>query len=408
VKGGERSPTSPFLAVPVPGGARRIAYLPAIPPDSVDSPTWRNEAVAERFMSDLLDKIAVFETHAGQLEQRLADPGATRDRQAYAELARELAGLRRIVEAGASYRSTLREIADAESMLEDPDPEVAEMARSELEGLAERAAELERQLRRLLVPPDPNDERNVILEIRAGTGGDEAALFAGDLFRMYARYAERQGWRVEPLSVSESDGGGVKEMIATVSGDRVFSRLKHERGVHRVQRVPVTESQGRIHTSTATVAVLPEAEEVDVKIDPKDLRIDVFRSSGPGGQSVNTTDSAVRITHLPSELVVQCQDEKSQHKNKARAMKILRSRLLEHERERQAEERADQRRGQVGSGERSEKIRTYNFPQSRVTDHRAGLTLHRLESILEGDLDELLDAVQVQMAAEAEAEVLRG
>jgi peptide chain release factor 1 len=358
-------------------------------------------------MSDLLDKIAVFEKHARQLEEQLAAPSLTRDRKAYAEVARELAGLRPIVEAGASYRSTLSEIADAESMLTDPDPQMVEMARAELESLGQREAELERQMRLLLVPRDPNDEKNAILEIRAGTGGDEAALFAGDLFRMYARYAERCGWKVEPLSVSESDGGGVKEMIATVSGDRVFSRLKHERGVHRVQRVPVTESQGRIHTSTATVAVLPEAEELDVKIDPKDLRIDVYRSSGPGGQSVNTTDSAVRITHLPSELVVQCQDEKSQHKNKARAMKILRSRLLEHERERQAGERADERRGQVGSGERSEKIRTYNFPQSRVTDHRAGFTLHRLESVLEGDLDELLDAVHVQMAAEAEAEALR-
>jgi peptide chain release factor 1 len=358
-------------------------------------------------MSDLLDKIAVFGKHARQLEEQLADPILARDRKAYAEVARELAGLRPIVEAGASYRSTLYEIADAESMLADPDPQMAEMARAELESLGQRKAELERELRLLLVPRDPNDERNVILEIRAGTGGDEAALFAGDLFRMYARYAEKRGWKVEPFSVSESDGGGVKEMIATVSGDRVFSRLKYERGVHRVQRVPVTESQGRIHTSTATVAVLPEAEELDVKIDPKDLRIDVYRSSGPGGQSVNTTDSAVRITHLPSELVVQCQDEKSQHKNKARAMKILRSRLLEHERERQAEERADERRGQVGSGERSEKIRTYNFPQSRVTDHRAGFTLHRLESVLEGDLDELLDAVHVQMATEAEAEALR-
>ncbi len=358
-------------------------------------------------MSDLLDKIAVFEKHARQLEEQLADPSLTRDRNAYAGVARELAGLRQIVEVGASYGSTLSEIADAESMLTDPDPQVAEMARAELEKLGLREAELERQLRLLLVPRDPNDEKNAILEIRAGTGGDEAALFAGDLFRMYARYAERCGWRVEPLSVSESDGGGVKEMIATVSGDRVFSRLKHERGVHRVQRVPVTESQGRIHTSTATVAVLPEAEELDVKIDPKDLRIDVYRSSGPGGQSVNTTDSAVRITHLPTELVVQCQDEKSQHKNKARAMKILRSRLFEHERERLAGERADERRGQVGSGERSEKIRTYNFPQSRLTDHRAGVTLHRLESVLEGDLDELLDAVHVQMAAEAEAQALR-
>ena len=358
-------------------------------------------------MSDLLDKIAVFEKHARQLEEQLADPNLARDRNAYAEVARELAGLRAIVEAGASYRSTLSEIADAESMLKDPDPEMAQMARAELESLGQRQAELESQLRLLLVPRDPNDEKNAILEIRAGTGGDEAALFAGDIFRMYARYAERRGWKVEPLSVSESDGGGVKEMIATVSGDRVFSRLKHERGVHRVQRVPVTESQGRIHTSTATVAVLPEAEELDVRIEPKDLRIDVYRSSGPGGQSVNTTDSAVRITHLPSELVVQCQDEKSQHKNKARAMKILRSRLFEHERERQAGERADERRGQVGSGERSEKIRTYNFPQSRLTDHRAGVTLHRLETVLEGDLDELLDAVHVQMAAAAEAEALR-
>ncbi|MBW1685630.1 MAG: peptide chain release factor 1 [Deltaproteobacteria bacterium] len=358
-------------------------------------------------MSDLLDKIAVFEEHARQLEEQLAAPSLARDRKAYAEVARELAGLRPIVEAGVSYRSTLSEIADAESMLTDPDPQMVEMARAELESLGQREAELERQIRLLLVPRDPNDEKNAILEIRAGTGGDEAALFAGDLFRMYARYAERCGWKVEPLSVSESDGGGVKEVIATVSGDCVFSRLKHERGVHRVQRVPVTESQGRIHTSTATVAVLPEAEELDVRIDPKDLRIDVYRSSGPGGQSVNTTDSAVRITHLPSELVVQCQDEKSQHKNKARAMKILRSRLLEHERERQAGERADERRGQVGSGERSEKIRTYNFPQSRLTDHRAGVTLHCLETILEGDLDALLDAVHVQMAAAAEAEALR-
>jgi peptide chain release factor 1 len=358
-------------------------------------------------MSDLLDKIAVFEEHARQLEEQLAAPSLARDRQAYAEVARELAGLRPIVEAGASYRSTRSEIVDAESMLTDPDPQMVEMARAELESLGQREAELERQMRLLLVPRDPNDEKNAILEIRAGTGGDEAALFAGDLFRMYARYAEKCGWKVEPLSVSESDGGGLKEVIATVSGDRVFSRLKYERGVHRVQRVPVTESQGRIHTSTATVAVLPEAEELDVRIDPKDLRIDVYRSSGPGGQSVNTTDSAVRITHLPSELVVQCQDEKSQHKNKARAMKILRSRLLEHERERQAGERADERRDQVGSGERSEKIRTYNFPQSRLTDHRAGVTLHRLEAVLEGDLDELLDAVHVQMAAAAEAEALR-
>jgi peptide chain release factor 1 len=287
-------------------------------------------------------------------------------------------------------------------MLGDADAEVAELARGELEELTAARAELDQQLRVLMVPRDPNDDKNVILEIRAGTGGDEAALFAADLFRMYSRYAEKQGWKVEPLSVSETDAGGVKELVVTVSGDRVFSRLKHERGVHRVQRVPATESQGRIHTSTATVAVLPEAEEVDLQIEPKDLRVDVYRSSGPGGQSVNTTDSAVRVTHLPTGVVVQCQDEKSQHKNKAQAMKILRARLYEHEQQRLADERADARRGQVGSGERSEKIRTYNFPQSRVTDHRAGVTLHRLEGVIEGELDELLDAVHVYMAAEAE------
>jgi peptide chain release factor 1 len=301
----------------------------------------------------------------------------------------------------------IAEYSEAEALLADPDPEVKEMARAELAGLAERRRELEAQIRALLVPRDPNDEKNVILEIRAGTGGEEAALFAADLLRMYSRYAERRGWKVEPLSVSYTDSGGVKEVIATVSGERVFSRLKHERGVHRVQRVPATESAGRIHTSTVTVAVLPEAEEVDVEIEAKDLRVDVFRSSGPGGQSVNTTDSAVRITHLPSGMVVQCQDEKSQHKNKARALKILRSRLLELEQERLADERASARRAQVGSGERSEKIRTYNFPQSRITDHRAGVTLYQLENVLEGDLDDLLDAVHVHFAAESEAAALQ-
>ena len=311
-----------------------------------------------------------------------------------------------MLEAGARYRRVLSEIGDARGMLGDPDAELMEMARSELVSLEREREALEQELRLLLVPRDPNDDKNVILEIRAGTGGEEAALFAGDLYRMYSRYAEKRGWKVEPLSVSEPGTGGFKEMIATLSGDRVYSRMKHERGVHRVQRVPQTESQGRIHTSTATVAVLPEAEEVDVQVDSKDLRIDVFRSSGPGGQSVNTTDSAVRITHVPTGLVVSCQDEKSQHKNKARAMKILRSRLLEQEQERQAAERASERSGQVGSGERSEKIRTYNYPQSRITDHRAHVTLHRLEAVVEGDLDELLDAVHLQMAVEAEKQAL--
>jgi len=357
-------------------------------------------------MSDLIDKIGVFETRLAELESKLADPVLAKDRNAFAEIGRELASVRPVVETGTRYRSTIEGLDEARVMVNDPDPELQELARGELAVLEERKGELEQELRLLLVPRDPNDDKNVMLEIRAGTGGDEAALFAADLLRMYSRYAEKQGWKVEPLSVSDTGTGGVKEAIVTVSGGRVFSRLKHERGVHRVQRVPTTESQGRIHTSTATVAVLPEAEEVDVHIEPKDLRIDVYRSSGPGGQSVNTTDSAVRVTHTPSGLVVQCQDEKSQHKNKARAVKILRSRLLEHEREKQATERADARRGQVGSGERSEKIRTYNFPQSRVTDHRANVTLHRLDAVIQGELNELLDAVHVHMAAEAEKEAL--
>jgi len=353
-------------------------------------------------MSDLLDKIAVFEARVAQLEQKLADPAVAQDRKKFTDFARDLAAIRPVAEAGERFRATLTGIADAEAMLGDSDAELAELARAELDELVEARDEIDRQLRVLMVPRDPNDDKNVILEIRAGTGGDEAALFGADLFRMYSRYAEKQGWKVEPISVNETDAGGFKEMIATVSGDRVFSRLKHERGVHRVQRVPATESQGRIHTSTATVAVLPEAEEVDLQIEAKDLRFDVYRSSGPGGQSVNTTDSAVRVTHIPTGVVVQCQDEKSQHKNKAQALKILRARLYEHEQQRLADERADERRGQVGSAERSEKIRTYNFPQSRITDHRASVTLHRLEAVIEGELDELLDAVHVYMAAEAE------
>jgi peptide chain release factor 1 len=359
-------------------------------------------------MSDLLDRIRSFEERAALLEARLADPALAAQPGEYAKLAKERKALRPIVEAAARYRATLLEIDGARVLLSDPDPEVSALARGELEGLERRRAELERAIRLHLLPRDPNDERNAILEVRAGAGGDEAGLFAAELFRMYSRYAERRGWSLEVLSLSRSEGGGIKEVIARVAGERVWSRLKYERGVHRVQRVPATEAQGRIHTSTVTVAVLPEAEEVDVRIEPKDLRVDVFRSSGPGGQSVNTTDSAVRITHLPTGLVVQCQDEKSQHKNKARALTILRARLLEAEAARQADLRASERRSQVGSGERSEKIRTYNFPQSRVTDHRAGVTVHRLESVVDGDLDELLDAVHLEMAARAEGEALRG
>ncbi len=355
-------------------------------------------------MSDLLDSVAAFEAKVRQLEERLADPAIASSPAEAARLAKELAGLRPLAEAAARYRSTLAEIAGARTMLADPDPEVRQLAQSELAELEPRRDALEKEVRLLLVPRDPNDEKDVILEIRAGTGGNEAALFAADLFRMYSRHAEKRGWKLEVLSISQTDGGGIKEVLAGVSGDRVYSRLKYERGVHRVQRVPATESQGRIHTSTVTVAVLPEAEEVDIKIEPRDLRVDVFRSSGPGGQSVNTTDSAVRITHLPTNLVVSCQDEKSQHKNKARAMKILRSRLLELEQERRAAERSSERRSQVGTGERSEKIRTYNFPQSRITDHRAGVTIHRLEQVMQGDLGDLLDQVHAIMSARALAE----
>ena len=349
-------------------------------------------------MLDLSEKIANATAQAAQLEQQLADPGLAGSANDYARVGKELASLRPLVEVGGRYQALLSEISDTREMLDDP--EMRELAEAELTELLARQEGLEAELMELLLPKDPNDAKNVLLEIRGGAGGEEASLFAADLFRMYSRYAERNGWKVEPLSMSETGTGGIKEIVAGVSGKGVYGRLKYERGVHRVQRVPVTESAGRIHTSTVTVAVMPEAEEVDVQIDPKDLRIDVFRASGPGGQSVNTTDSAVRITHLESGIVVQCQDEKSQHKNKARAMKILRARIFEAEAQRLADERASERRSQVGSGDRSEKIRTYNFPQSRVTDHRAGLTVHRLEAILEGELDELFDGVHTFMSTE--------
>jgi peptide chain release factor 1 len=353
-------------------------------------------------MLDLSERIADATARAAELDEQLADPALTRSAGDYARIAKERSFLLRLVEAGGRYQALLVEIQGTREMLEDE--EMRELAESELSLLVEKQEVLEREIKELILPRDPNDEKNVLLEIRGGAGGEEAALFAADLFRMYSRYAERRGWKNEPLSISETGTGGIKEVVANVSGKGVYGRLKYERGVHRVQRVPVTESAGRIHTSTVTVAVMPEAEEVDVHIDQKDLRIDVFRASGPGGQSVNTTDSAVRITHLESGIVVQCQDEKSQHKNKARAMKILRARLFEAEAQRVADERASERRSQVGSGDRSEKIRTYNFPQTRVTDHRAGVTVHRLEGILEGELDELLDGVHAYMSAEREKE----
>jgi peptide chain release factor 1 len=351
-------------------------------------------------MRNYLERIVEAEERSRTLESELADPDVARQRGKFQQLAKELGSLRSLVEVGAEYRSILDRIEDSSALVDDEDPELAELARSDLETLRETSSQLEERLRDLLTPKDPNDAKNAIFEIRAGTGGEEAALFAADLFRMYSRYAESRGWKIEPLSTSETGNGGFKEVIAMIAGDDVFSRFKYERGVHRVQRVPATESQGRIHTSTVTVAVMPEAEEVDIAIDPTELRIDVMRAGGPGGQSVNTTDSAVRITHLPTGLVVQCQDEKSQHKNKAKAMKVLRSRLLELEQERAAQERSEARRSQVGTGERSEKIRTYNFPQSRITDHRAGVTLHKLDDALEGNLDELLDAVSTFMASQ--------
>ncbi len=316
--------------------------------------------------------------------------------QDFVRMSKEYAELSPVIEGVREYTDLEREIGDLEQLVADPDgdAEMRELAEAELEGAKARLPELEHKVKLLLLPRDEADEKNAIIEVRAGTGGDEAALFAGDLFRMYQRYAELQGWKLELIGATETDLGGYKEVAATVSGRNVFSRLKFESGVHRVQRIPQTESGGRVHTSAATVAVLPEAEEVDVAIDEKDLRIDVYRASGPGGQSVNTTDSAVRITHLPTGIVVQQQDEKSQHKNRAKAMKVLRARLYEQERQARDAERASARRDQVGSGDRSERVRTYNFPQGRVSDHRINLTLYKLDKVLTGEaLDELVDAL---------------
>jgi peptide chain release factor 1 len=318
------------------------------------------------------------------------------DQETFVRLSREFAELDPIVATITSLRSAVRERADLQHLIDDPSSEtdMAALAEEEIGPLDARIEQLEQQLKVQLLPKDAADEKSAILEVRAGTGGEEAALFAADLFRMYQRYADAHGWKVAIISASESSTGGYKEIIANITGKGVFARLKFESGVHRVQRVPETEAQGRIHTSAATVAVLPEAEEVDIKIDDKDLRIDVFRASGPGGQSVNTTDSAVRITHLPTGLVVSQQDEKSQHKNKAKAMKVLRARLYEMEREKRDAERAQDRRSQIGTGDRSQRIRTYNFPQGRVTDHRIGLTLHSLDQVMEGrGLDEIIDAL---------------
>ncbi len=350
----------------------------------------------------MFDKLDALEARYRELEIMISDPELPRDRTRYKEALQEHAHLSKIVQSYVEYKKMRHRMEETETLLEqEKDPELRNLAKEELEQIRFRLSEQEKELKELLVPRDPRDDKNVIMEIRAGTGGEEAALFAADLFRMYTRYAETKGWKVELMDANETELGGFKEIIFSVAGSGVYGDLRYESGVHRVQRVPVTEAGGRIHTSAVTVAVLPEAEETEVEIRPEDIRIDVFRASGAGGQHVNKTESAVRITHLPSGIVVTCQDEKSQHKNKARALRVLRARLYEIEEQKRLQEESAIRRSMVGSGDRSERIRTYNFPQNRITDHRINLTLYKLDSVLEGDLGEIIEALKLSEREEA-------